>query len=488
MHPQTSSVSEGFDPALSVMAVRPPIYPVSTYCFPNAAAAAHHFSVLLGKTDALPGEKMGLVYARLNHPNAEMFEEGLRSIERGAQAAAVFTSGMAAITTMLFALARPGQVILYQRPVYGGTDHVFTSLLPQWNVRAVAVEHGRWGEALAAHAGDIALVYLETPANPTLEMIDLGAVREAIDGACPDRRVPMVVDNTFLGPVFQSPLEHGADLVVYSATKFLGGHSDLVAGALTARDPAWIQQVKGLRAFLGTICEPFTAWMLQRSLATLWLRMTRQSKNAARLVNVLRGHRAVAHIHYPTLFVGEQARIFQKQCRAPGLDDRPRPPRRAGGRVSVSRRAQARAPRGVARGRRVARVAPPQHDGVGDERRRPPPRGRHRRARAHLHRRRVLARPRPRPHAGPRRRRGLIAPRAPEGPPPHALHRKREKCAIDIFLLTARQPAVDCTVTVAFCAPWRDKTSGRGHWRVPEWRRIRVRSWATSAASCVSRP
>lgn len=318
MHPQTSSVSEGFDPALSVMAVRPPIYPVSTYCFPNAAAAAHHFSVLLGKTDALPGEKMGLVYARLNHPNAEMFEEGLRAIERGAHAAAVFTSGMAAITTMLFALARPGQVILYQRPVYGGTDHVFTALLPQWNVRAIAVEHGRWDEALAAHAGEIALVYLETPANPTLEMIDLGAVREAIDRACPDRRVPMVVDNTFLGPVFQSPLEHGADLVVYSATKFLGGHSDLVAGALTARDPAWIQQVKGLRAFLGTICEPFTAWMLQRSLATLWLRMTRQSKNAARLVNVLRGHRAVAHIHYPTLFVGEQARIFQKQCRAPG--------------------------------------------------------------------------------------------------------------------------------------------------------------------------
>jgi cystathionine beta-lyase/cystathionine gamma-synthase len=245
--------------------------------------------------DRALAEKMAQSMAPLAILGGESVAEVLARLLRGTKLAQVLAPALAA-----------------------GDDHVFTSLLPQWNVRAVAVEHGRWGEALAAHAGDIALVYLETPANPTLEMIDLGAVREAIDGACPDRRVPMVVDNTFLGPVFQSPLEHGADLVVYSATKFLGGHSDLVAGALTARDPAWIQQVKGLRAFLGTICEPFTAWMLQRSLATLWLRMTRQSKNAARLVNVLRGHRAVAHIHYPTLFVGEQARIFQKQCRAPG--------------------------------------------------------------------------------------------------------------------------------------------------------------------------
>lgn len=318
MHPQTSSVSEGFDPALSVMAVRPPIYPVSTYCFPNAAAAAHYFEVLLGKTRAQPGESIGLVYARLNHPNAEMFEDSLRAVERGAHAAAAFTSGMAAITTTLFALARPGQVILYQRPVYGGTDHVFNGLLPTWNVRPIAVEHGRWEEALAAHAKDLALVYLETPANPTLEMIDLGAVRALTDRACPDRRVPMVVDNTFLGPVFQSPLEHGADLVVYSATKFLGGHSDLVAGAITARDPELVDRVKGLRAFLGTICEPFTAWMLQRSMATLWLRMTRQSKNAAKLIEALRAHPVVERVHYPTLFEGEQARIFHKQCRAPG--------------------------------------------------------------------------------------------------------------------------------------------------------------------------
>ncbi len=318
MHPQTSSVSEGYDPTLSVMAARPPIFPVSTYCFPDAEAAARYFEVLLGKTDAKPGENIGLVYARLNHPNAEMFEDSLRSVERGAHAAAAFTSGMSAITTTLFTLARPGTTVLYQRPVYGGTDHVFRGIFPEWNVNAVAVEHGRWEEALERHRDTVAVVYLETPANPTLEMIDLGAIREQTDRICAGRKVPIIVDNTFLGPVFQSPLEHGADIAVYSATKFLGGHSDLVAGAITAKDPEIVTRVKGTRAFFGTICEPFTAWMLQRSMATLWLRMTKQSKNASKLVDALKNHPSIERVHYPTLFVGEQARIFRKQCRAPG--------------------------------------------------------------------------------------------------------------------------------------------------------------------------
>jgi methionine-gamma-lyase len=225
---------------------------------------------------------------------------------------------MAAITTTLFTLARPGTKILYQRPVYGGTDHVLRHMLPEWKVDAIPVGDADWDAALAEHAEGTSVVYLETPANPTLHMIDLGAMRARIDRASPSRHVPMIVDNTFLGPVYQSPLEHGADAAIYSATKFLGGHSDLVAGAVTAKDPELIARLKGTRAFLGTICEPFTAWMLQRSMATLWLRMTKQSKNAARLVSVIKAHPAVEHVHYPTLFVGEQARIFGKQCRAPG--------------------------------------------------------------------------------------------------------------------------------------------------------------------------
>ncbi|MFO0554051.1 MAG: PLP-dependent transferase [Polyangiaceae bacterium] len=317
-HPQTSSVSEGFDPRLSVMAVRPPIYPVSTYCFPSAEDAAHYFEVALGKVEQRRGESIGLIYARLNHPNAEMFEDGLRGVEKGARAALAFTSGMAAITTTVLSIARPGQKILYQRPVYGGTDHFFRSMLPEWKVEAIAVPDGGWQEAVREHGATTALAYLETPANPTLRMIDIRAVRSILDRASPERRIPLAVDNTFLGPVFQSPLVHGADIALYSATKFLGGHSDLVAGAVVTADERTADPIRASRAFLGTICEPFTAWMLQRSLATLWLRMIKQSKNASRLVSVIKAHPAVECVHYPTLLVGDQARIFEAQCNAPG--------------------------------------------------------------------------------------------------------------------------------------------------------------------------
>ena len=235
LHPETSSISEGFDPELSVMSVRPPIYPVSTYAFRTAEAAAHHFDVALGRAFAEPGESMGLIYARLNNPNAEMFEDALHSIEKGAEAAAVFSSGMAAIATTLMAFVRPGQKVLYQRPVYGGTDHFLRHILPEWGVEPIPVRDGEWPEALARHARDLAVVYLETPANPTLHMIDLTAVVAALRATPGASEVPVVVDNTFLGPVFQSPLLPGVDLVVYSATKVLGGHSDLVAGALTGR-------------------------------------------------------------------------------------------------------------------------------------------------------------------------------------------------------------------------------------------------------------
>lgn len=318
LHPQTTSISEGFDPTLSVMAVRPPIYPVSTYCFATAEQAARHFEVALGKTAALPGEPQSLIYARLNHPNAEMFEDALRGVEKGAVAAAAFTSGMAAITTTLLTLTRPGQKVLYQRPVYGGTDHFFRHMLPEWKVEAIAVREEEWDGALTAHGADLAAVYLETPANPTLEMIDLAGMRARLDRCLPGRAVPLLVDNTFLGPVFQSPLPAGADVALYSATKFLGGHSDLVAGAITTRSAELASRIKTTRAFLGTICEPFTAWMLQRSMATLWLRMTKQSKNATKLVATLKSHPAVERVHHPSLFVGEQARIYAAQCRAPG--------------------------------------------------------------------------------------------------------------------------------------------------------------------------
>jgi len=321
VHPETAAISGGFDPALSVMAVRPPIYPVSTFCFRSAAEAQRFFDLALGREKAPSGATQDLSYARLNNPNAEMFEDLLVPLERGAAAAASFASGMSAITTAFLAFLRPGDVILHSSPVYGGTAHVLQQMLPPFGIHARGVEAGSTA-ALAAAAEEIgdalALIYIETPANPTLRMTDIAAAAELARRCSRKRRVLLAVDNTFLGPVFQSPLEHGADLVLYSATKFIGGHSDLVAGAALAREAALVEKMKEVRSFFGTICEPFTAWLLERSLATIYTRMVKQSKNAARVAQRLHGHPKIRRVHYPALFEGEQRRIYEAQCKAPG--------------------------------------------------------------------------------------------------------------------------------------------------------------------------
>ncbi len=321
LHPETAAVAEGFDPALSVMAARPPIYPVSTYCFHNALEAKQYFDIALGRAEAPAGRSSDLIYARLNNPNAEMFEEQLEALEKGAAEAGSFASGMSAITTTLLALLRPGDAVLHTCPLYGGTDHVLTHMLEPFGISAHCVDAGDIDqvEEMAARIGDrLAMIYAETPANPTLRMTDIAALARIAHESDRVRPARLVIDNTFMGPVFQAPLEHGADLVIYSATKYIGGHSDVVAGAVLARDPALTHQIKSVRSFFGTICEPFSAWLLQRSLATIYTRMVKQSKNAARIVERLSGHPKVAKIHYPTLFEGEQRRIYEAQCSAPG--------------------------------------------------------------------------------------------------------------------------------------------------------------------------
>ncbi len=322
LHPETAAIGEGFDPALSVMAARPPIYPVSTYCFHNAAEAKHYFDVALGRAEHPPGDTTSeLIYARLNNPNAEMFEDLLVPLERGAEGCASFASGMSAIATTMLALLRPGDAILHTQPVYGGTDHVMHHMLEPFGISAHGVPAGSTDalREVARALGDrLAMVYVETPANPTLRMTDIAAAAEIARNQSTKRRVPVIVDNTFLGPVFQSPLMQGADLVVYSATKYIGGHSDVVAGALLSNDEELLDRVRTVRAFFGTICEPFSAWLLQRSLATIHTRMIKQSKNARRIVDRVRPHPRVSGAHYPTLFEGDQARIYEAQCVAPG--------------------------------------------------------------------------------------------------------------------------------------------------------------------------
>jgi methionine-gamma-lyase len=319
VRPETAVLTRGFDPALSVGSARPPVYRSSTFVFPSPEAAERAFGIVLGKVKALGEDRPDLIYARLNHPNAEILEEQLVPLERGAKTAAVFNSGMAAISSVLFAFMDRGSSMVYTQPLYGGTQHLIHQVIEPLGFSARGV---RAGDAKALtraieETADLKLVFIETPANPTLTMTDIQQAAEAV------RRHPkrplLAVDNTLLGPTFQHPLARGADLVIYSATKFLGGFSDLLAGVVMASDPELIQRLAGIRALLGNILQADECWILDSRLSTVGLRMNRQSKNAQRIAEALAKHPKIERLLYPSLFTDpEQIRIRDTQTDYPG--------------------------------------------------------------------------------------------------------------------------------------------------------------------------
>lgn len=319
VRPPTAVMTRGFDPSLSVGSARPAVFRSSTYVFSSPEAAERAFAIALGKAEPKEGESVDLIYARLSHPNAEILEDQIVPLEPGAQEAAVFNSGMAAISTLFFTFCPPGSSVVYTTPLYGGTQHLIHQVLEPHGVRSIAVDGGNT-QALAraiAEAPNLRVVFVETPANPTLRMSDIGAAvvaaRERDDG------VLVAVDNTFMGPAFQHPLALHADLVVYSATKYLSGGSDMLGGVILGRDPELITQLRGTRAIFGNILQPDECWILNGRLPTVTLRMTQQSKGAHRIAEALAEHPAVSRLYYPTLFDDpEQQRIRDAQCRYPG--------------------------------------------------------------------------------------------------------------------------------------------------------------------------
>jgi methionine-gamma-lyase len=319
VRPPTAVLTRGYDPKLSVGSARPAVFRSSTYVFSSPEAAERAFAIALGRSRPAEDENVELIYSRLSHPNAEILEDHLVPLEPGAQAAAVFNSGMAAISTAFLTLCPPGTSFIYSVPIYGGTQHLIHQLLEPLGLRGVPVMAGDTAALTAAIAStpSLKLVLLETPSNPTLRMTDIAAVAAAAQ-ARPDR--PLVaVDNTFLGPMFQHPLGHRADLVVYSATKYLAGNSDMLGGVVLGRDPELIATLRGTRAILGNILQPDECWMLDSRLPTVDLRMGRQSKNAQRIAEALAEHPKIATFHYPSLFRDpEQIRIRDFQCRFPG--------------------------------------------------------------------------------------------------------------------------------------------------------------------------
>ena len=319
VRPSTALLTKGFDPALSVGSARPAVFRSSTYVFSSPENAERAFSIALGKSAPAEGEQVDLIYSRLSHPNAAILEDQIVALEPQARAAAIFNSGMAAISTLFLTFCHPGTTFVYTVPLYGGTHHLMNHILEPLGIRGIAVPAGDTdGMARAIReAKNVRLVFIETPANPTLRMSDIEAAAD--EASTLDEPPLVVVDNTLMGPVFQHPLTLGADLVVYSATKYLSGFSDMLAGVVLGKDPELIQQLRGTRAILGNILQPDECWMLDSRLPTVKFRMNRQSKNAQHIVEALEGHPKILKIYYPNDFEEpEQIRIRDLQCRYAG--------------------------------------------------------------------------------------------------------------------------------------------------------------------------
>jgi methionine-gamma-lyase len=322
VRPPTAVLTRGFDPRLSVGSARPAVFRSSTYVFSSPEAAERAFAIALGRSRPAEGESIDLIYSRLSHPNAEILEDQIVPLEPGATAAAVFNSGMAAISTLFLTFVPPGSTFIYTVPIYGGTQHLIHQLLEPLGMRGIAVEAGDTAglRAAIAETQQLKLVFIETPANPTLQMCDIAAAAGAAAARNGRNERPLVaVDNTFLGPVFQHPIAHRADLAVYSATKYLAGNSDMLGGVILGKDPDLITTLRGTRAILGNILQPDECWMLDTRLPTVELRMNRQSKNAQRVAEALALHPKCKRMYYPTLLKDpEQIRIRDEQCRFPG--------------------------------------------------------------------------------------------------------------------------------------------------------------------------
>lgn len=326
MKPESLMMSYGYKPELSEGAIKCPIFQTSTFVFKNAEEGKAFFEIAYGLRKQNENEELGLIYSRINNPDLEILENRLCLWDE-AEDCAVFESGMAAITTVLLEFLKPGDLLLFSSPVYGGTDHFIRKILPQFGIHTVefSVDQSK-NDIIHAirqtgQADRLALVYIETPANPTNDLIDIRISKEiAQHFSTGKKNIPLAVDNTYLGPLWQHPLKHGADLVLYSATKYIGGHSDVIAGACLGNKEL-LGRVKAMRTFLGNMASPNTGWLLLRSLETLKARMDIQAKNAEAVATFLNGHPLIEKVYFLGNLKpedGSSYHIRQKQCLSNG--------------------------------------------------------------------------------------------------------------------------------------------------------------------------
>lgn len=326
LKPESLMMGYGYDPQLSEGSIKCPNFQTSTFVFKSAEQGKDFFNVVSGRRPLEEGEQAGLVYSRFNNPTIEIAENRIAVWDR-AEDCALTGSGMSAISTTLLTFSRPGDVVVYSEPIYGGTDTLINVILKQMGIQAVGYLSSEGTSGLeraikeASTLGNISVVMLETPDNPTNNLLDIAACKVLMDELTQDQEASpiLAIDNTMLGPLWQKPLDHGADLCLYSLTKYVGGHSDLIGGSCSG-SKALVSRIRKVRNSIGTTMDSNTAWLILRSLETLKIRMTAANDGARKVVDFLLKHDKVTRIDYPGLLQSDnpQYAIYQKQCTGAG--------------------------------------------------------------------------------------------------------------------------------------------------------------------------
>lgn len=310
--PESEMMGYAYDPHLSEGSAKVPLFQTSTFVFKNAEEGKAHFHIAYGLRKKGENESMSLAYSRINNPNLEIAEDRLKLWDK-ADGCALFQSGMAAITTTILELTRPNTLILHSSPLYGGTDHFIEHVLPKYNIKSMYFDSFNTLDSIIEEKEkkypgmDVSLVYIESPANPTNSLVDIKKSKDLANHyTTTNNKTYVAIDNTFMGPVFSQPMDFGVDVVLYSATKYIGGHSDLVAGAACGTDEV-IGRLKTMRVFMGNMASPFTCWLILRSLETLKIRMEKSAENANKIAEMLDKHPKVSKVHFLGLIDKESA-------------------------------------------------------------------------------------------------------------------------------------------------------------------------------------
>ena len=323
--PESEMMGYAYDPHLSEGSAKVPLFQTSTFVFKNAEEGKAHFHIAYGLRKKGENESMSLAYSRINNPNLEIAEDRLKLWDK-ADGCALFQSGMAAITTTILELTRPNTLILHSSPLYGGTDHFIEHVLPKYNIKSMYFNSFNTLDSIIEEKEkkypgmEVSLVYIESPANPTNSLVDIKKSKDLANHyTTTNNKTYVAIDNTFMGPVFSQPMNFGVDVVLYSATKYIGGHSDLVAGAACGTDEV-IGRLKTMRVFMGNMASPFTCWLILRSLETLKIRMEKSAENANKIAEMLDKHPKVSKVHFLGLIDKESAeyKVYKQQYSSNG--------------------------------------------------------------------------------------------------------------------------------------------------------------------------